>query len=838
MTEPFGHPQLPDYDFDRELGRGGMGTVYLYKHVITQRPEVVKLLSPGVLARPGNRGRFEREIRAAFRLNHPNIVAAYSTHRVGDALAFCMEYVEGDDLMRVVQRDGPLAPGEAVAYVLQACHGLQHAFERGMVHRDIKPGNLMRTMVGGRTVVKVVDFGLAKMGGDEGDTSDTGLTQYGQVLGTPDFIAPEQIRNTSAADIRADLYSLGCTLYFLLAGRPPFRGESLFDLFEMHINAAAPNLDRVREGLPAGLAEVVARMMAKDPADRPQTPADAAELLVPFAQLGTHSAPALALPSNPALPTTAVSSAATPPAQRPAPPPTPIDAFVSLSPTNFDPPPSTRYKPVRTPPPPASRPGWLVPLGVGAFVLAGVVAVVMVLIDGPPTPVPSEPTPVITPPTTRSAPTPTLTPPTPTVVKTTPTSGTAKTTPTTNRPTTPGWYTALFGDPAGLKQTVWPPGDGWHLRDGKLTAPDAAEERLALFDLPPHGDFDLSAEVVVSGGAGLLVRGDRRAIGESPTGYLIGLGAVNPDAVAFECGAVHRWGIKNGRGKHLADGMPAWSKSGSPLKLQVAARGDRLSVKIDDRPEFHVRDADGYLGGELGLVTQGGGRISVHNLSVKPVAPPPPADTPAVPGFTTQVTPNRLSGWVVEGEDRYWEMAGPVLFGRQVKDNFNTKGHLLTAAEYANFVLKFDFLLKPGATALVSLRAIRGEKAEVTLNGVKTLLPTHPWLRLVTGTDDTRPRPASLERWFGGRANLGPARGQAVVSQLTADTWHEAEVRVDGTAIAVKLNGKPVEYPKLKLDAKFNDPEYPAGQERKAGHIGFCPFAGEVQFRNIWVKEL
>ena len=829
MTEPVGHPQLPDYDFDRELGRGGMGTVYLYRHAITQRPEVVKLLSPEVLARPGNRGRFEREIRAAFKLSHPNIVAAYSTHRVGDTLAFCMEYVEGDDLMKVVQREGPLPPGVAVAYVVQACYGLQHAFERGMVHRDIKPNNLMRTTVGGRTVVKVVDFGLAKLAGEPGATSDTGLTQYGQVLGTPDYIAPEQIRNTSAADIRSDLYSLGCTLYYLLAGRPPFKGESLFDLFEMHIHGEAPGLDRVREGLPPGLAGVVARMMAKDPAARPQTPDEAAEALQPFAQVGTHSAPALALPPIPAPPTTSVSEAVTPP-QSPARPPVPIrlsdpvappppaDQFISLTSTNFDPPPSTRYRPVRPAPAPSTRPGWLVPLGVGAFVLAGLaVLAFVVLSDNTIRTDPTDLNKTRTPPTPVSPPTP-LTPPTPNRVETPPTVGpttppTIKTTPTTPSSTTPAWYTSLFGNPAaGLKQTVWPKVEGWQLRSGALTAPDAAEERLALFDGPQYKDFDLTAELVVSGGAGLLVRGDLRAAAEQPTGYLVGLGRSTADTIAFDCGAIHRWGIKDGRSKKLADGVTDWATPGKSLNVSLEVRGDRLSVQIDGRKAVHVRDADGYSSGLIGLVTQPGGSVVVRSLVVKPVrAADPPADA-VDPGFTPLIQPDRLAGWVTEGDDSGWEMIGGMLQLRAPGVRGKPRGHLLSEREFGDFVLRFDCWFEPDTAALVSVRAVLGERLEETGKAGPQKRAVHPWALLsdVVAAEQTK-LPAGMLEYLGGfngKSFIRRLPAKADKLDLRSGTWHPVELTVQGLTATLVVDGRKV------VDQTGEPGDRPAGPAR------------------------
>jgi serine/threonine protein kinase len=279
----------PQYEVVGELGRGGMGVVYLAKNVLLNRPEVLKVVSRALLEKPGARERFLREMRSAARLNHANVVKAHSAMPLGELLVFAMEYVEGHDLARVVQQQGPLPVPHACFYAYQAALGLQHAHEHGMIHRDIKPHNLILSHHGKRHVVKVLDFGLAKAT-REGD-ADTDLTGAGMMMGTPDYIAPEQAQDAAHADVRADIYSLGCTLYFLLAGSPPFKGKSLFDVLQAHLAVEARPLDQVRSEVPAGLAAVVARMMAKDPAQRYQKPAEVAQALTPFIKAAAKVAP-------------------------------------------------------------------------------------------------------------------------------------------------------------------------------------------------------------------------------------------------------------------------------------------------------------------------------------------------------------------------------------------------------------------------------------------------------------------------------------------------------------------------------------------------------------------
>jgi serine/threonine protein kinase len=229
---PPGLADHPDYEILRELGQGGMGVVYLAQNKLMGRKEVLKVVGSHLTSRRSVLDRFLAEIRNAARLHHPNIVTAYAALRVGESLVLAMEYVEGLDLARLVKARGPLPVANASNYVYQAAQGLQHAHEHGMVHRDIKPGNLMLARLGNRGVVKVLDFGLAKVSREV--PVDGTLTYEGQMLGTPDFIAPEQSVDARKADIRADLYSLGCTLYYLLTGGPPFQGTSLFDVLQAH----------------------------------------------------------------------------------------------------------------------------------------------------------------------------------------------------------------------------------------------------------------------------------------------------------------------------------------------------------------------------------------------------------------------------------------------------------------------------------------------------------------------------------------------------------------------------------------------------------------------------
>jgi WD40 repeat protein len=265
------------YHIRRLLGEGGMGAVYEAEHRVMQRPVALKVINRAYTANPAAVERFRREVRAAARLSHPNIVTTHDAEDAGDSHFLVMEYVEGVSLARRVKERGPLPVAEACDYVRQAALGLQHAHERGMVHRDVKPGNLILCPDG---TVKLLDFGLAMLTAERGGS----LTDTNVIMGTPDFMAPEQAENPRTADGRADVYGLGCTLYYLLTGRVPYPAETSLLKLLAHREQPLPSIRAVRPEVPKELEAVLARLLAKTPEDRYQTPSEVAAALVTFAQ--------------------------------------------------------------------------------------------------------------------------------------------------------------------------------------------------------------------------------------------------------------------------------------------------------------------------------------------------------------------------------------------------------------------------------------------------------------------------------------------------------------------------------------------------------------------------
>jgi serine/threonine protein kinase len=278
-----GELTLGQYVVLDKLGAGGMGQVFKARHRRLDRVDALKVIRKDLVADADALLRFHREAKAAARLAHPNIVAVYAFDEDDGVHFLAMEYIEGVDLGRAVREGGPLPVRQACEFARQAAVGLHHAHERGLVHRDLKPSNLL--LSAGGAVVKVLDFGLARLRATEDHaTTVDGLTAAGAVMGTPDYMAPEQALDSTKADVRSDIYSLGCTLYCLLAGRPPFPEGTATQKLVWHLQSAPPPLEAARFDLPLGLPAVVRRMMEKDPAARYQTPAEAAAALAPFAR--------------------------------------------------------------------------------------------------------------------------------------------------------------------------------------------------------------------------------------------------------------------------------------------------------------------------------------------------------------------------------------------------------------------------------------------------------------------------------------------------------------------------------------------------------------------------
>jgi serine/threonine protein kinase len=291
---------LNEYKLLDRIGIGRMAGVYKAVHRLG--PIVaIKVLPPSKAKDATTFARFQREGRLALRLKHPNVVRTFQIAEDKGLHYLVMEYLEGETLEEVLKRRGKLPPAEAVRLIHQALLGLESLHEEGMVHRDLNPGNLMLVAGAGngqardtlKATVKILDIGLGRALFDEADAAggtDVNLTADGAILGTPDYMAPEQARDSHAADIRSDIYSLGCTLFHALAGQPPFPESNMVRKMVRHATEPAPPVKKFNPAVPDGLQQIVNRMMAKDPAQRYPTPEHAAKALQVFLAAGAEKA--------------------------------------------------------------------------------------------------------------------------------------------------------------------------------------------------------------------------------------------------------------------------------------------------------------------------------------------------------------------------------------------------------------------------------------------------------------------------------------------------------------------------------------------------------------------
>ncbi len=270
-TEVFEAKQLGQYRLCRRIGAGGMGEVYLAEHQMMKRPCAIKLIRPGKAADPHALARFEREVRATAKLSHWNTIEIFDYGRTDDGtFYYVMEYLPGLSLAELVEKHGPLPPARAIHLLIQTCDALAEAHGRGLIHRDIKPGNIFAAQRGGvHDVAKLLDFGLAKP--LSADSESIHLTQEGSIAGSPLFMSPEQALGDSEPDARSDIYSLGAVAYFLLTGVPPFDGDKAIKIILAHAQQPVVPPSRLRSEIGADLEQVVLRALAKKPADRFQS---------------------------------------------------------------------------------------------------------------------------------------------------------------------------------------------------------------------------------------------------------------------------------------------------------------------------------------------------------------------------------------------------------------------------------------------------------------------------------------------------------------------------------------------------------------------------------------
>ena len=264
---------LGSYTLLEPLGEGGMGRVFRARNWKIDKIVAVKVIRQEQLGDARVLKRFYREMESLGRVSHPNIILAFDAEMHGNTLFYAMEYIPGRDLGWHVRENGPLSIPAAAFYAAQVAHALQHVHMMGLIHRDLKPSNLLLTQ--DEQTVKILDLGLTR--NDMEEQSMSQITRIGSLIGTPDYIAPEQISDPHQVDIRADLYSLGCTLYHLLTGQTVFEGSDAVEKLYFHVKEEPIPIQQLRPDIPPQFSRIIARLLAKRPSKRYQEPADLLE---------------------------------------------------------------------------------------------------------------------------------------------------------------------------------------------------------------------------------------------------------------------------------------------------------------------------------------------------------------------------------------------------------------------------------------------------------------------------------------------------------------------------------------------------------------------------------
>ncbi len=869
----------PKFRIVRELGRGGMGVIYLAEHRVLEKHVALKVISPAVLDNPDALARFHAEVKAAGKLDHQNIARAFDADQAGNLHFLVMEFVEGVTLAQLLERKGTLPTGGACHLISQAALGLQHAFEHGMAHRDIKPQNLMVTP---RGLVKVLDFGLARMRSER--IAAPRLTQVESFMGTPEYVAPEQATDARTADTRSDIYSLGCTLYALLAGRPPFVEDTMVKMVLAHVEKEPQPLHELRPDLSPELSAVVGKMLAKDPAQRYQTPVEVARALARFVKAGAKGG-GVALPPAASAgmgtriggDTSRVKGPGPGEAERPAKAPSeeekgsPFGDLVDAPAAAPVPKKAKRERKEAKPAPAAwwKRPAILGGAGAGVAVLLGLVilwgaglfrvktadgsilivevneANTDVFVDGDKVTVTwdkgGKKAEISVKPGTHR-------------VEVKKDGFTvygeeveikdgkrqimkAKLSQAVPPPPVPGLDTETFFNGKNLAGWDYLPGY-WSPKDGAIIGACTLDRSLHTFlcSNKTYKDFDLKFKVRRKDGFGSKAVQFRSTINDHKTFGVAGpYCEIGAPYAAYRPGSLLMEPIAIFKPAQAREAVSEPYKDADFNAFHIRCIGKHVTIKVNGALAI---DGDYPDIPDEGIIAwQFNGSRPPTEVTFKDIQFTDLSKR-ADDGFVPLFNGKDLTGWVVNsGDKNAWQVkGGELVVSGTEEDRFWTQGYLLSEREYSDFILRFEFLQvgRKVASSGIALRAVLGETESDSIPN-SSRYPFHLTVWLGEHADKNAARTGSL--WWSANTIVQPMlRPDQLADMRKVGEWNTMEVEMRGQSLRFSVNGRDVQNVMLN---KTTPPRNPApGLIRYSGRIGFMKRTGEVRFRKIEIKEL
>ena len=770
-----------------KLGQGGMGMVLKAQHKRMKRVVALKVLSPSVTKTKEMVQRFQREVETVGKLDHPNVVAAYDADEANGTHFLVMQYVEGQDLSGLVKEKGTLPVDKAVQCIVQAARGLEYAHQKGVIHRDIKPANLLLDTQG---TIKILDMGLARIATE---TAEEGLTQTGAIMGTIDYMAPEQAVNTKLADARSDIYSLGITLWYLLTGRAAYPGESMMSKLLAHRESPIPSLAAARPDVPAALDAVFQKMIAKKPEGRYQTMTEVLAALETCLQPGAQPPSLVKVKSEESKLSDLfrhIGEDSTTRAGKSKTKDLASNQTVSVSAadelTSMAEAPSTRRRgsaepTVRRRSAPRKASGLstqqlvIGAAGLGAVILIGIVVANLL---------------------SRTDPNPNTGP----ITSTSPDSQPDEPESTTGSPAVeaqppqaqaPEWEPLLNGrDLSGWTQKGHP---GWTYGNGLLAGETTIGNPGFLVSDEEFGDYELDLEYKLTAGSnsGIFLRCD-------PTGPISG--AQFTEIQLLDDGGQPNAGVKNRTGSIFNHTAPVPAPNAPPYewhRVQVRVEGQRVQITFNGTPILDAEDQRLKVRGHIGLQLYPT-RVEFRNIRLRRLG-----EKSTASDWRPLFNGRDLGGWSVKG-DPGWTVRGGIMMG----DTTAGRGGFLVSDEaFDNFELDFEYKLESSTNSGVFLRCdpngdLSGRDfAELQLLDDSGFTSAPSMNRTGSLVNRVAPNPAP--------------RG-------TPHVWHRVLVKVVGQRIRVTFDGTEVLDTETRLPAR--------------GHIGLQLKPSHVEFRNMRVR--